>query len=84
MKNVLEEHAPNINRLIKPRPHSPWYTESLRVMKRELRRLERRSKKTLLNIHREIFKARRGGVTIRSFWIRLNPNFIVRNSVNAL
>ena len=60
LKNVLEEHAPTINRLIKPRPHSPWYTESLRVMKRELRRLERRSKKTLLNIDREIFKARRG------------------------
>ena len=43
------------NRMIKPHPHSSWYTVRLRVMKRELSRLERRSKKTLLNIDLEIF-----------------------------
>ena len=29
-KNILEEHAPTIDRLIKPHLHSPWFPDNLR------------------------------------------------------
>ena len=55
LSTIPENHAPIINRTVGSGPHAPWYTDSLRETKRYLRKLERRSKKTLHYIEIQLF-----------------------------
>ena len=41
LRAMLDKHAPIIHRVVTIRRHAPWYTESLRDVKRRRRRLER-------------------------------------------
>ena len=56
LSNLLNEHAPEKSREISLRPKAPWYTDSLRDMKRKKRSLERRWKKTELTVDKEVFR----------------------------
>lgn len=56
LNDLKEKHAPLITRTVRCRPNAPWYTDSLRDMKRESRRLERRWISSKLEIDKQIFK----------------------------
>ena len=56
MREVLDKHAPSQTKEIILRPNSPWYSEELRVAKRERRKAERVWRRTNLTIHRDIHK----------------------------
>lgn len=51
----LNEHAPETLREISLRPKAPWYTDSLRDLKRNKRHLERKWLKSQLTVDKEIF-----------------------------
>ena len=53
---VLDKHAPKQTKLVTIREKTPWTTEEIRPHKRELRRLERKMKRTKLEIDKELFK----------------------------
>ena len=59
MSTVLDSVAPAKVKVIRDKPKAPWYTDTLRDTKRELRRLERRWKASHLEVHRQIMKAKR-------------------------
>lgn len=64
LTNVVDKHAPLIQRLIYLRPNTPWYTEELRSDKRERRRLERAWRKdknetSLKDYHNQCVKVAR-------------------------
>ena len=55
--NVLPDNdASLITRTVRCRPNAPWYTDELRDMKRESRRLERRWISSKLEIHKQLLK----------------------------
>lgn len=56
---ILDKHAPRISRMVRARPNAPWYTDDLRCFKREVKKLERRFKKTRLISHQEIFLSKK-------------------------
>ena len=56
LSNLLNEHTPETSRKISLRLKAPWYTDSLRDMKRTKRSLERRWKKTELTVDKEVFR----------------------------
>ena len=56
MRDVLEKHAPLQTKEITLRPNSPWYSDDLRVAKRDKRKAERVWRRTNLTLHRDIFK----------------------------
>ncbi len=53
---VLDKHAPKQTKLVTIREKTPWTTEEVRPHKRELRRLERKMKRTKLEIDKQLFK----------------------------
>ena len=53
---LMEKHAPEVERCISLRPHAPWYSDSIRNEKRKKRRLERKMLKSGLQIDKEIFQ----------------------------
>ncbi len=53
---VLDKHAPKQTKLVTLREKTPWTTEEIRPHKRELRRLERKMKRTKLEIDKQLFK----------------------------
>ena len=52
---IVNKHAPVVTRVIADRPKTPWHTEKLSCAKRDLRRAERRWRKTRLTVHRQIY-----------------------------
>ena len=48
MQAVTDKHAPIQNKLVIIRPRVPWYSDDLRRMKNQRRRLERKMRKTKL------------------------------------
>ncbi|XP_072022447.1 uncharacterized protein [Amphiura filiformis] len=42
LSDILDTHAPLLQRSVILRPHAPWYTDTLRAAKQEKRRLERK------------------------------------------
>ena len=56
LSGLLDRHAPKITRIVKLRPHTPWYYDHLRMEKRKNRRCERKWLKTRLEIDRQIYK----------------------------
>lgn len=58
LSSTYNNHVPMITRSIKYCPHAPWFTDELRNVKREKRRLERRFRKSALTVHRLMFEAK--------------------------
>ena len=54
--DLRDNDAPLITRTVRCRPNAPWYTDELRDMKRESRRLERRWISSKLGIHKQLLK----------------------------
>ena len=54
--DLRDNDAPLITRTVRCRPNAPWYTDELRDMKRESRRLERRWISSKLEIHKQLCK----------------------------
>ena len=52
---IVNKHAPVVTRVIADRPKTPWHTEELSCAKRDLRRAERRWRKTRITVHRQIY-----------------------------
>jgi len=57
---VLDSHAPERFKQIVDRPNTPWYSPELRKMKREVRKLEKRWRKSKAPEDEQIYKARFG------------------------
>lgn len=55
LSTILDKHAPIKERVITLRPVSPWYTEEIRKLKAERRKLERRWRMTKLTVDKEIY-----------------------------
>ena len=56
LSKTLDEHAPEIDRTIKLRPHAPWYNDSLKSAKQVRRRLERKWLRSGLTVDKELFQ----------------------------
>ncbi|MCK5882742.1 MAG: hypothetical protein KAG61_03570, partial [Bacteriovoracaceae bacterium] len=56
LKRVIDSHAPEIKKALILRPFAPWYTEELRNAKQKRRKLERRYRRTKLEVHKQIFR----------------------------
>lgn len=54
--NLLDTNAPRKSRFITSRPHAPWYSETLREMKRLKRSSERKWRSSKLEIHKQIYQ----------------------------
>ena len=52
---VVDRHIPILTRVVRARPKTPWHTEELSGAKRNLRRAERRWRKTRLAVHRQMY-----------------------------
>ena len=59
LSDLLNRHAPEITRTITARPHAPWYCDSLREAKRDLRRWERLRNSTNLEVYKQVFRDQR-------------------------
>ncbi len=56
LTDVLDEHAPLQTKEITIREHTPWTTEEIRPEKQKLRKLEKKMRKTQLEIDKQLFK----------------------------
>jgi hypothetical protein len=56
LQEVINRHAPEVSRSIFLRPNAPWFNDSLRALKGEKRKCERKYLTTGLEIHRQIFR----------------------------
>ena len=61
IETIVNKHAPIVTRVITVRSRTPWHTEELSCAKRDLRRAERRWRKTRLTVHRQIYTTLRDG-----------------------
>ena len=59
LRTILEKHAPLKSKTVTLRPSNPWYNENITEAKKKRKRLERRWRKTRLQIDRDLFKAQR-------------------------
>ena len=55
LSQLLDLHAPQKEKCITIRPNAPWYTDELREEKQKKRRLERKFRKTNLEIDKQLF-----------------------------
>ena len=58
LRAILDNHAPLISKTLTSRPKSQWYSDHLREIKREVRKLERRYIKNKLIINFDMFKSK--------------------------
>ena len=56
LTEILDRHAPVRTKTVTIRPFSPWYTECIQALRRDLRCAERRWRRTGLTVHRQIYK----------------------------
>lgn len=56
LSELLDQHAPLLQRSVFVRPHAPWYNDTLRSLKQEKRRWERKWLKSKLQVDKAIFK----------------------------
>ena len=54
--SLLNKHAPLRSREIILRPYAPWFSDELRELKQEKRRLGRKSVNTNLTVHKEMYQ----------------------------
>ncbi len=59
LSTVLDKHAPLKTRSFTQRPNNPWYNDEIAEAKRKRKRLERKWRKTKLQIDRDLYKTQR-------------------------
>ena len=59
LTRIINDHAPMQKKEITVRLNTEWYTDELRLAKRECRKAERMMRKTNLAVHREIYQEQR-------------------------
>ncbi|XP_063966102.1 uncharacterized protein LOC135156767 [Lytechinus pictus] len=59
LADLMDVHAPEMIREVRARPHAPWYNNSLRLAKQDLRRWERLWNSSKLEVYRQIFRKQR-------------------------
>ena len=62
LTNILEDHAPLKSCTVTPRPTNPWFSPEIAEAKKLRKRLERRWRRTRLEVDRQNFKAQRASV----------------------
>ena len=62
-QNVLDKHAPRVNKKVSVRLSAPWITPDIKNAKRKRRQAERRWRKNGLTVHRQDYKSCRNTVT---------------------
>ena len=55
LKELLDKHAPLVEKTVIVRPNAPWYNDELRSAKQEKRRAERQYAKSRLEVHKQIY-----------------------------
>ena len=56
LHELLDKHAPQKTKIVTLRPQVPWFNDDMREEKRKKRRLERKMKKSGLEIDKQLFK----------------------------
>ena len=56
LRKIDDAVAPIQSRWLKYRPYVPWYSDDLRQVKHEKRRLERKCRKSGLTVHKQLFE----------------------------
>ena len=56
LRELIDNHAPEVTRRINMRPNAPWFTDTLRDAKRKRRQCERAWVKSGLEVHKQIFR----------------------------
>jgi hypothetical protein len=56
LSDLLDNHAPELEKKITLRPHSPWYSETLHMEKRNRRKLERKWRRTKTSEDKQTYK----------------------------
>ena len=56
LTEIYDAVTPIQSRWVKHRPHAPWYSDNLRQVKHEKRRLERKYRKSSLKVHKQLFE----------------------------
>ena len=56
LNQLLDQHVPTTTRILTVRPHTPWYSTALHLVKRKKRILERRWIKSRLEGDRQVFR----------------------------
>ena len=60
---ILDKHAPLKKRSITVRPLSPWYNDSIKCHRREMKKAEKRWRRTQLVVHKEIYRHLKNALT---------------------
>ena len=55
LSSVLDKHAPLKTIQVTVRKESPWYTSDIKSLKRECRKIERKWRRTKLEIHKQLY-----------------------------
>ena len=56
LSDLIDKHTPECSRSITLRPNAPWFNDSLRAMKSQRRKLERKYLSTRLEVHRQMYR----------------------------
>lgn len=59
LSRLVDKHAPLRSRVLRIRPHAPWFTEEIAQAKVKRRQYEALWRKSGLTVHREMFKTQR-------------------------
>lgn len=54
LSELMDQHAPTIQRTITIKPHAPWFNITIKVARAERRRLEKQWRRTGLTVHKEM------------------------------
>ena len=55
LSNILDKHAPTQTRTVRLRPNSPWFNDDIRLEKQKRRRLERKWRRTKLEVDLQMY-----------------------------
>ncbi|XP_033096821.1 uncharacterized protein LOC117101067, partial [Anneissia japonica] len=55
LHDLLNKHAPLVEKTVTVRPNAPWYNDELRAVKQDKRRAERQYAKSKLEVHKQIY-----------------------------
>ena len=58
LRQLLDSHAPIRTRSVTLRPHTPWFNDNIRSLKRQRRQAERRYVASGLEVHHEMYRER--------------------------
>ncbi len=62
LSDILDKHAPARSKSVPVRPRVPWYCDEIRDSKKERRKLERKWRRTKLEVDKSLFKSQKNKV----------------------